>query len=418
MPHARPARKHVRAIARSGLVVLFTQPQRASADIARMYEPREAKPGTAGTQGERERPRAPGKSTRTARLTGSGPPSGAFAAPVPSGGMPVLDDPFGLHLPMNETAFVGGDGAPSTDMFADQRAALADALDRLIARAEWPALRPEARAAAAPGADGRAQARRRGEMPDLTGTGSVVAMDTWAQGVRTIAGTWDALDADHRGKALERLAATVLMAADVPPAPIAAKKDWRTVASFDFPHWQIALRASLLDRSPLTEAAACELADVLAHESRHAEQYFLAARWLAGRGATAEEIVATIERLPLPIAEQAVALGTRGLSGPAMALASSMHHALGPEHPKHVSDAKDDGYSEMGAARDAGREVAARLRARPASATLEEGRAACENLQVAIAEVLRKYRVYRRSPYELDGHEVGAGAVAAFESSR
>jgi len=28
-----------------------------------------------------------------------------------------------------------------------------------------------------------------------------------------------------------------------------------------------------------------------------------------------------------------------------------------------------------------------------------------------------KYRVYRRSPYELDGHEVGAGAVAAFEAS-
>ena len=157
---------------------------------------------------------------------------------------------------------------------------------------------------------------------------------------------------------------------------------------------------------------------MLAHEARHAEQYFLAARWLAGRGATAEEIVATIEELPLFIAEQAVAVGTRGLSGPAMALASSMHQALGPDHPKHVSDANDTGYDKMRAARDAAREVVARLRARPAAATLEEGRATCENLQVSIAEVLRKYRVYRRSPYELDGHEVGAGAVAAFEASR
>ena len=59
--------------------------------------------------------------------------------------------------------------------------------------------------------------------------------------------------------------------------------------------------------------------------------------------------------------------------------------------------------------------AAARLRARTAAASLEERRVVCESLRVSIAEVLRKYRVY---PYELDGHEVGAGAVAAFEASR
>ncbi|MBP6848737.1 MAG: hypothetical protein KA201_33550 [Kofleriaceae bacterium] len=390
-----------------------------------MYEPRESKPSTANpAEGGGRRP-APGKSPRTARLTGTGPSDATAGAdlgggaPIPvMGAMPAMDDPFGLHLPMNETAFAGDDGVPPTDMFADQRAALADALERLIARAEWPALRPEARGAAAPGADGRAQARRRGEMPDLTGTGSVASMDTWARGLRVIASSWDGLDADQRKAALEQLATTVLTAADVPPAPIVAPETWRTQASFDFRKWRIVLLGSLLQRSPLTEEATCELAEVMAHEARHAEQYFLAARWLAGGGATAEEIVATIEQLPIFIAEQAVAIGTRGLSGPAMALASSMHQALGSDHPKHVSDAKDDGYDEMRAARDAAREVAARLRARPATATLEEGRAACENLQVSIAEVLRKYRVYRRSPYELDGHEVGAGAVAAFEASR
>ena len=386
-----------------------------------------------GARLDGERRPAPGKSTRTARLRGGplGGPAGAdanggadlnggaYGMPTPiGGGMPELDDPFGLHLPTTGTTFVGDDGVPPTDMFADQRAALANELERLIARAEWPALRPEARGAAAPGADGRAQARRRGETPDLTGTGSVASMDAWARGVRAIASSWDGLDVDHRKAALDQLATTVLTAADVPPAPISARRDWRTPASFDFPHWQIALRHSLLERSPLSEADACELAEVLAHESRHAEQYFLAARWLAGKGASAEEIVATIERLPMAIAEQAVAVGTRGLSGPAMALASSMHQALGPDHPKHVSDANDTGYDKMRAARDAAREVVARLRARPAAATLEEGRATCENLQVSIAEVLRKYRVYRRSPYELDGHEVGAGAVAAFEASR
>ncbi|MBL8620163.1 MAG: hypothetical protein JNK64_02640 [Myxococcales bacterium] len=390
-----------------------------------MYEPRESKPRAPDAAEGGGRRSAPGKSPRTARLTGSGPSRGAAIADprggVPNpvdGGMPAMDDPFGLHLPMNETTFAGDDGVPPTDVFADQRAALADELERLIARAEWPALRPEARGAAAPGAEGRAQARRRGEMPDLTGVGSVAAMDTWARGVRALASSWDRLDVDQRREALERIATTVLTAADVPPAPIEAPETWRTPASFDFRTWKVVIRMTLLRRAPLTEAAACELAEILAHEARHAEQYFLAARWLAGKGASADEVVATLDGLDAAAAERAVALGTRGLSGPAMALASSMQQALGPDHARHVRDAKDDGYDEMRVARAAAREIVPRLRARPATASLEEGRATCERLRVSIAEVLQKYRVYRRSPYELDGHEVGAGAVAAFEASR
>ncbi len=61
---------------------------------------------------------------------------GAYGMPSPiGGGMPELDDPFGLHLPATGTTFVGDDGAPPTDMFAEQRAAIADELKRLIARA-------------------------------------------------------------------------------------------------------------------------------------------------------------------------------------------------------------------------------------------------------------------------------------------
>lgn len=413
----------------------FKQPQRATVDTARMYEPRESTPGTVGVgaRGDGERRAAPGKSTRTARLKGGplGAPAGAdvvggtevsggaYGGPTPIGsGMPALDDPFGLHLPTTGTTFVGDDGAPPTDMFADQRAALADELERLIARAEWPALRPEARGAAAPGADGRAQARRRGEMPDLTGTGSVASMDSLVRGLRAIRNAWDGATSEERAGHLEQVVAELLTAADVPPAKIVVKKDWRAPASFNFRGWEIFVRASLLTPIQLTDAAACELADVLAHEARHAEQYFLAARWLAGKGATADEIVATIVDLPRPTAEAAVARGVRGLSGPAMALASSMQQALGPDHQRHVQEANDTGYDELAASRDRGRAVLSRLRARPATASLEDGRAACHELEVAIAEVLRKYRVYRHSPYELDGHEAGAGAVAAFEASR
>ncbi|MBL8622712.1 MAG: hypothetical protein JNK64_15460 [Myxococcales bacterium] len=82
----------------------------------------------------------------------------------------VEDDPFGLHLPATETRFIDDDGAPPSDAALDNVAELADELERLIERAEWPKLRPDARAEFAPAAAAGAQARRNGDAPDLSST--------------------------------------------------------------------------------------------------------------------------------------------------------------------------------------------------------------------------------------------------------
>ena len=101
----------------------------------------------------------------------------------------MVDDPFGLHLPTG-VSFVDDDGAPPVGGATDDRRAIAAELEALIERAAWSKLRPKAWADAAPGPAARAGARRRGDAPDLSGTGSVLSMDRLATGVRATQTRW------------------------------------------------------------------------------------------------------------------------------------------------------------------------------------------------------------------------------------
>ena len=156
----------------------------------------------------------------------------------------VEDAPFGLHLPATETRFIDDDGAPPSDAALDNVAQLADELERLIERAEWPKLRPDARAEFAPAAAAGAQARRNGDAPDLSGVGSVVAMDRLAAGVRALQATWATHATLDRAERLLYTAQAVLTAADVPP-PIAFRlaPSRQHPAAIDFREWTILIRA-------------------------------------------------------------------------------------------------------------------------------------------------------------------------------
>jgi hypothetical protein len=104
---------------------------------------------------------------------------------------------------------------------------------------EWSKLRPEARAEFAPGTAARAQARRRGEAPDLSGTGSVVSMDRLAAGVRALQATWPTLTPKARADALRAIGDAVLVGADVPPLlGIKVGTDKVFTASFQYQKWQ------------------------------------------------------------------------------------------------------------------------------------------------------------------------------------
>ncbi len=189
---------------------------------------------------------APGRRALTDGLAPRRTPvPGAPATTAPAAGTARVEDaPFGLHLPATETRFIDDDGAPPSDAALDNVAQLADELERLIERAEWPKLRPDARAEFAPAAAAGAQARRNGDAPDLSGVGSVVAMDRLAAGVRALQATWATHATLDRAERLLYTAQAVLTAADVPP-PIAFRlaPSRQHPAAIDFREWTILIRA-------------------------------------------------------------------------------------------------------------------------------------------------------------------------------
>ena len=98
---------------------------------------------------------------------------------------------------------------------------------------------------------------------------------------------------DRAERLLETMQA-VLVAADVPP-PIAVKLVPLRPhpGAFDFRTWTLVLREALVAAPQLGHDEAAELTNMLAHELRHAEQYYLAARWMAAQGAPPAEIAST-----------------------------------------------------------------------------------------------------------------------------
>ncbi len=330
----------------------------------------------------------------------------------------VADDPFGLHLPTAETRFVDEDGSPPTGGATDRHTIAAE-LKRLIERAAWSKLRPKAWADAAGGPAARAKERRRGEVPDLSGTGSVLAMDRLATGVRATQTTWRTLATLDRAERLLHTVQAVLAGADMPP-PIAFKliPMRPNPGGFDFRTWTLVLREELVAAKQLDHAAAADLTNMLAHELRHAEQYYLTARWMAAQGTSPTEIAVALDRMHPGTVAHAAARGLAGLAGPGLALAAEMHGALVTDRAANARRDADTGYDAMEEARHRAGDVLAHLLADPPTATQAEGRAMVRELTARIEDVMQKYREYRDIPYERDAHDVGAGATAAYEALR
>ena len=80
---------------------------------------------------------------------------------------------------------------------------------------------------------------------------------------------------------------------------------------------------------------------------------------------------------------------------------------------QQISD--DDYLPEMAAKRDEARTALNELKAKITSATLATATTKRDELKAAIAEVERRYTLYRNIPYEADAHEVGDAAEQAFK---
>lgn len=309
-------------------------------------------------------------------------------------------------------------------------------LDELIARASWEQMRSDVVAVPDAGSRWRAQQRMGGRMPELEGVGSIASIHEVVAGIRALQPGWPRMPTPER---LEQVLAVVnraLVGADVPPAKAVELSSRRSMASFNFKSWSLLVSSRLVSKGAptahegnaethasetnagrLSDADAAELADTAAHEARHGEQWFLAARYAAAKGSDAAAIQAAQEIAP-EIAAMAAARPLAGVSAVTARLAATMYDATIENKEDNQRKGDDYGYDEM--ERQRGIAFAAReaLRAAPSAEALKTAQAALEALRSAMDAVIEKYVTYRGIPYESDAHDVGAEAAVAFGAAR
>jgi len=101
-------------------------------------------------------------------------------------------------------------------------------------------------------------------------------------GVSELQGKWSELDRKGREDEMTKLINDLLQEFGIPSVTVVSHKlDANTLGKFDHREWKILLREDMLNNTELDDKTTKELAVRLAHEARHAEQYFQAARGAA-----------------------------------------------------------------------------------------------------------------------------------------
>jgi hypothetical protein len=163
------------------------------------------------------------------------------------------------------------------------------------------------------------------------------------------------------------------------------------------------------------ETEAERVARTTLHESRHAEQHFLAARFSAGvKNNDAGAIVAE-QHIPQSIADQAVAKKfNAGTDSATAALGQKMYEATVTDGTTNAQISNDDGITELNAKRATAQNALNMLAMSVTPQTISDAKAAGSDLKAQILIVEQKYPLYRAIPYEADAHEVGDAAELAF----
>ena len=124
-----------------------------------------------------------------------------------------------------------------------------------------------------------------------TGLASDANVKEFTEGFKQLQKDWPKLSADERQKRLEELSNKQLAKSGVPPVKVVKNALPKgNGGNLDFPNWQIAVNADMMDSPTLSDADAKKFADNLYHESRHAEQWYLMAQKSAADGKTAAQI--------------------------------------------------------------------------------------------------------------------------------
>jgi hypothetical protein len=202
----------------------------------------------------------------------------------------------------------------------------------------------------------------------------------------------------------------------VPEFLIVGKQVMEFKAFFSPRNWMFVLSSELVSSPALPDKDAAELANTTVHESRHAEQDFLAARFAAGVNNKDAAAIHAEHDIPVVIAAKAVAKKFDAKTDPAVkALGKQMFQATVTDRDVNQAISNDDGLAELKKLRADAVKALLALEAGETAQTLARAAAMRDALKAQIAEVERLYTLYRNIPYEADAHEVGDAAELAFQ---
>lgn len=272
----------------------------------------------------------------------------------------------------------------------------------------------------------RIEQRKKGELPELTGLGATLAMSNFVDSMKSVQGGWSAMDREERGDAIFAAVNKALRGAGVEVLNSRTIEEIPEQGAFEASMWRIVLSQAWLDKASLGERGAASLSNTVLHEARHAEQHYLAARYIAGvqlpaKYPGAEEIgitaqaISTKHDLPLYVAREAVIHKLHGeTDSQVAALGAKMYTAHVSDGSQNQKISDNDYAQELEQARQTAQRALELVVKDPSGGNARAARVARAELREALAEFDRRYRRYRDIPYESDAHEVGDAVERLF----
>ena len=181
--------------------------------------------------------------------------------------------------------------------------------------------------------------------------------------------------------------------------------------------WQFQLSSELLNQDTLDEKNAADLCNTTLHESRHAEQAWVAARVAAGRGMKPDDIADAVGILPkIAGLAKKQPITAKTASAAELAFGNAMFGAEVTDKKANLNAERviDLARKDLTAKNDACAAAVAKLRANPTSAQMSATIKTRDALRAAVTVYSDAYRDYRHIPFEADAHEVGDAAATAF----
>jgi hypothetical protein len=293
--------------------------------------------------------------------------------------------------------------------------ALAAELQSTIDGATWKEIRKRVYPKESAAGITRTKERKAGKRPDLTGLGRIRTLEHFAAAVKAIQAAWTKLKADDRVKALWKAANDELTSADVPGFLVADRGPMEFKGFFSPRAWKFVISKALIEGGVPSDQDAAELANTTLHESRHAEQHFVAARFSAGVNNADAAAIVVEQHIPKVIADKAVAKKFNKATDPAtMDLGKRMFKATVTDAATNQRISDDDGLDDLKKKRSAAETALTALKAGATAKTIADAKAARDALRAQISVVEQRYTLYRNIPYEADAHEVGDAAEQAF----